>query len=76
MCTLKKQPNNFRLTIPGIAFEKEYVPLGVDNAEDTTPPVGDNNSTFTFDGPPSFRAQLSPPSFPTIRPDTVNLQKQ
>lgn len=57
-------------------FVKEYIPLGVDNAEDTTSPAGDKSSTFTFDGPPSFRKQLSPPTFPTIRPDTVNLQKQ
>lgn len=57
-------------------FVKEYVPPGVDNAEDTTSPVGDNSSTFTFDGPPSFREQLVPPTFPTILPDAVNLQKQ
>lgn len=37
-------------------------------------PLGDKSSTFTFEGPPFLRAQLSPPTAPTTLPEMVNLQ--
>ena len=53
---------------------KEYLPTNDVKTEEMRSPEGNKSSIFTFDGPPFFSEQLSPPTAPTTLPDMVNLQ--